>query len=120
MVKDKGHPSHDGCPLGIKYKTTQYSYSSIPHELLQFLLLCLSEWWCWLFVVIIFEQHRKHILNGFSLWVTHRVDAGIYHLSEQLVGEGAALTVASDDATDLPEREVIHKGVVVDSYLAHE
>lgn len=48
------------------------------------------------------------------------MDAGVHHFGEQLVGEGAALAVASDYAPDLPEREVIHKGVVVDSYLAHE
>ena len=96
------------------------SYCGIPHQLLQFLLLSFSEWRCWLFVFIILEQHREHILDGLAFGVSHCVDAGIYHFSEQLVGESAALAVASDDATDLPECEVIHKGVVVDSYLAHE
>lgn len=48
------------------------------------------------------------------------MDAGIYHFSKQLVGECAALAIASDDAADLPEREVIEECVVVDSYLANE
>ena len=48
------------------------------------------------------------------------MDAGIYHFGKQLVGEGAALAVATDDATDLPECEVIEESVVVDSNFAHE
>ena len=36
------------------------------------------------------------------------------------MSESAALTVASDDSTNLPEREVIEECVVVYSYLANE
>lgn len=48
------------------------------------------------------------------------MDAGIYHFGKQLVGEGAALAVASDYAPDLPVCEVIEECAVVDTYLANE
>ncbi len=48
------------------------------------------------------------------------MNACVHHFSEQLVGECAALAIASDDAPNLPECEVIEECVVVDSYLANE
>ncbi len=83
-------------------------------------MLSFSEWRCWLFVVVIFKQPRKQILYGLSLLVAHRVNACVHHFGKQLVSESAALAVASDDAPNLPEREVIEECVVVDSYLANE
>ena len=116
----KGTRIATGVLLLFKNTKQLKSYSRIPHKFLQLLLLSFCEWWCWFFVVIILKQHREYILDGLAFGVAHCVNAGIYHLGKQLVGEGAALAVATDDATDLPECEVIEESVVVDSNFAHE
>ena len=70
-------------------------------------------------VVVIIEEHGEHVGHGLALWVTHDVDSGIDTFSHQLMLQQVAATVASDDAANLPEAEVIEKFTAWDSNFAH-
>ena len=71
-------------------------------------------------VVIVLEEHGEHIPNGLALSVAHGIGGGIDTLCHELVLQAVAAAVASDDATNLPEAEVVEEGVAGDSNLAHK
>ena len=75
----------------------------------------------WLIVdVIIFKYLWEHVADGLALWVAHGVDSSVCTFSHQLVLQSIAVAVASDDATDFPEAEVVEELTTLDAYLAHE
>ena len=76
----------------------------------------------WRFVVIIvgIEEHREHVGHGLALGVAHDIPGGVGTFGNELMLQSVALTVASDDTTNLPEAEVVEKLTAGDAYLAHE
>ena len=72
------------------------------------------------FVVIVLEEYGEHISNVLALRVAHGIGGGIDTLCHKLVLQSVAAAVASDDAANLPEAEVVEEGVTGYSYLAHE
>jgi hypothetical protein len=48
------------------------------------------------------------------------VNAGIYHLCEELMFQCISATIASDDAPYVPKMQVIQKCVMSYTYLANE
>ena len=57
--------------------------------------------------VVILEYLWEHIGNGFALWISHHVDCSVGTFSHQLMLQPVALAVAANDATCLPEADVV-------------
>jgi len=79
----------------------------------------LADGWLVVVVVVILEEHGKHVFHGLALRVAHDVDSGIDAFSHQLMLQQVAATVAADDASHLPEVEVVEKLTAGDSNFAH-
>jgi hypothetical protein len=94
------------------------------HKLAQSLYLFIVYYWFIfiLFFVVIFvvKQHWEHVLYCLALCVTHYVDAGIYHLCEELMFQYVSPAIASNDALYMPKLQVIQKCVMSNAYLANE
>ena len=74
----------------------------------------------WLVVVVIVEKHGEGVGHGLALRVAHRIDGGVGALGHELVLQPIAAAVASDDATNLPESDVVKELTTWDANLAHE
>ena len=70
-------------------------------------------------IIVVVEEHGEHVGHGLALWITHDVDGGIDAFSHQLVFQQVAATVASDDAANLPEVDVVEELTAGDSDFAH-
>ena len=57
--------------------------------------------------VVILEDLWEHVGNGLTFWVSHRVDGSKGTFSHQLMLQSVALAVAANDATCLPEADVV-------------
>ena len=71
-------------------------------------------------VVVIIEDGWEHVLDGFALTASEGEGAGIDVLGQQLHEYLATLAIAANDATCLPELDVIQELMTRDSYLANE
>ena len=71
-------------------------------------------------VIVVFEEHGKHVGHGLALGITHDVDGGIDAFGHQLMLQQVAATIATDDAAHLPEAEVVEEFSARDANLAHE
>ena len=71
-------------------------------------------------VIVVVEEHGEHVGHGLALRVTHDMDGGIDTFSHQLMLQQIAATIAADDATHLPEAEVVQELTAGDSNLAYE
>ena len=94
----------------------------ICHFFLKVFFVFFGDWHdvIFFFVVIIFKEHWEHILHCLSLSVTHDVDAGIYYLCQELMLQRVTAAIASNDATHLPELNVVEEVMAWDAYLANE
>ena len=90
------------------------------HDFYKVLLVLFRQRIIGFVVVIVLEEHGEHILHGLALSIAHGIGGGIDTLCHELVLQAVAAAVASDDATHLPELEVVEEGVMGDSNLAHE
>lgn len=92
------------------------------HFILQFLCLVFCDGWFVYVFVIILEYAWKHFFNFlsiiFPIWIG--IFCCIDNFSQQLMFQTVALAVASDDATDFPETNIIQELMPTDSYLANE
>ena len=89
------------------------------HLGLQFGNLCV----CYLVataVVIFLEQEREQVFDGLSLRVSHRIHRGVGAFSYELHLQPVAFAVATDDAVDFPELQVVQNLVPVSANLAYE
>ena len=71
-------------------------------------------------VIVVVEEHGEHVGHGLALWVAHGVGGGIDALGDELVLQSVALAVATYDAANLPEADVVEKFTAGDSDFAHE
>ena len=71
-------------------------------------------------VVVIIEEHRKHVGHGLALGVAHGVHGGVGTFGHELVLQQVAAAVASDDAAHFPKADVIEEFTAGDANLAHE
>ena len=62
---------------------------------------------CLIVDVVILEYLREHVGNGLALRVAHGIDSSVGTFSHQLVLQPIALAVAANDATCLPEADVV-------------
>jgi hypothetical protein len=71
-------------------------------------------------VIVVLEECGEDVADGLSLGVTVGEHGGEGAFGHELVLQAVAVAVASDDATDFPEAEVVEELTAWDSYLAHE
>lgn len=90
------------------------------HECLEVGFFVFCDGWLIVVIVIVFKYLWEHVGNGLAFWVSHRIDSSVCTFSHQLMIQAVALAVASDNATDFPEAEVVEKFAALDAYLAHE
>ena len=92
------------------------------HLILQFLRFFFCDGWLVYVFVVIIEYAWKHFLNFlsiiFPIWIG--IFCGIDNLCQQLVLQTVALAIAANDATYLPETNIIQELVSANSYLANE
>ena len=62
---------------------------------------------CLIVDVVILEYLREHVGKGLALRVAHGIDSSVGTFSHQLVLQPIALAVAANDATCLPEADVV-------------
>ena len=75
----------------------------------------------WLIVdVVILEYLREHVGNSLAFRVAHGIDSSVGTFSHELMLQPVAVAVATDDATNFPEAEVVEEVAARNAYLAHE
>lgn len=89
-------------------------------ELLEFLAVFLCELVLFVVLVLVVEDVREEVLDGFALGVAHGEHGCVCALGQQLVREVLPLAVALVDTVNFPEVDVIEKLPARYSYLAHE
>ena len=70
-------------------------------------------------VIVILEECWEDVADGLSLGVAHGEHGGKGALGHELVLQAVAVAVATDDATDFPEAEVVKELTAWDSDFAH-
>ena len=90
------------------------------HECLEFVLFCLRDGGLHLVVVIVLEEHWKHLLRGVAFRTTEGVGAGKDVLCDKLVEKMVTLAIATQYSSRLPEADVVQELVAGDSYFANE
>ena len=71
-------------------------------------------------VIVVVEEHGEYVGHGLTLGVAHGVGGGIDALGDELVLQPVALAVATYDAANLPEADVVEELTAGDANLAHE
>ena len=89
------------------------------HHGLQFFHVFSRDGWL-VVIVIIIEEHGEHVGHGLALGVAHGEHRGVGALGDELMLQAVTLAVASDDAANFPEAEVVEKFTAGDSDFAHE
>ena len=92
----------------------------VGHEVLEFVVLFIAHLGCGFDFVFLLEDAGEEVLGGLALGVAHDVDGSEGTFGKQLVFQDVAASVASDDAPNLPEANVVEKFVAGDSDFAHE
>ena len=92
----------------------------VVHELLLVGVVFFGERFGGFAVVIVLKEHREEVFDRFALAVPHRVHCSEDSFGNQLVAEPATSAVASDDAIDLPECNLVEELMARDSYLTNE
>ena len=94
------------------------------HKLAQSLYLFIVYYWftfIFVFIVIVvIKQHREHVLYCLALCITHYVNGCIYYLCEELMLQCVTATIASDDTLDVPELQIVKKGVMSNTNFAND
>ena len=90
------------------------------HECLEASSIFIADEWFIVNVVIILKYLREHVGNGLALWVSHGIDSSVCTFSHELMLQAVAVAVASDNAADFPEAEIVEELTTGDAYLAHE
>ena len=71
-------------------------------------------------VVVIIEDGWEHVFDGLAFRASEGKGAGIDVLGLELHEYLSALAIAANDATGLPEADVVKELTTTDSYLANE
>ena len=92
------------------------------HLILQFLCLGFCDGWLVYVIIVIIKYAREHFLNFLSVIFPIRVGvfSCIDYFCQQLVFQTVTLSVAANDATYLPETDIIQELMTANSYLANE
>ena len=90
------------------------------HVCLKSCTFFVRECWFHLFVIISIEEHGEHVFGCLAFGVAHRKHGGVGAFGHALVLQAVAVAVASDDATDFPEAEVVEEFTTGDADFAHE
>ena len=71
-------------------------------------------------IVVILKQTGEEVFDGLAFAIPHGVHCSEHGFGDELVRETVALAVASDDAIDLPECNLVEELMARDSYLTNE
>ena len=71
-------------------------------------------------VIVILKQTGEEVFDGLAFTVAHGVHCSENGFGDELVAEPATSAVASDDAIDLPECNLVEELMARDSYLTNE
>ena len=92
------------------------------HLILQFLCFFFCDGWLVYVFVVVLEYAWKHFFDFlsviFPIWIC--IFSCIDNFSQQLMFQTVTLAIAANDATYLPETNIIQELVSANSYLANE
>lgn len=88
------------------------------HFSLKFSHVFSSDWQ--LFVFVFLEEHGEHVGHGLTIGVAHGEGGSIDAFGHQLKFQQVAAAIATDDAANFPEADVVEELTAGDAYLAHE
>lgn len=90
------------------------------HFRLQFVDVFLTDGRLVVVIVVIVEKHGEHVGHGLTIGVAHGEGGSIDAFGHQLKFQQVAAAIATDDAANLPEADVVEKLTAGDANLAHE
>ena len=88
------------------------------HEGDQVLAVFFGDWRFYVFIVC--KERRENVFDGLPIGVAHGIGGSVGAFGQKLVCQSVALAIASYDAANLPEAEVVEEFAAGDADFAHE